>query len=46
VNDGEEGRGEEEEGELGEPEAKRHEKKKWKDMNKENQGQAKDCESC
>jgi hypothetical protein len=34
LNDGEEGRGEEKEGEVGEPEAKGHEKKKWKDMKK------------
>ena len=38
VNDGEEGRGEEKEGEVGEPEAKGHEKKKWKDMKKGTKG--------
>jgi hypothetical protein len=38
VSDGEEGRGEEKEGEVGEPGAKRHEKKKWKDMKKGTKG--------
>ena len=38
MNDGEEGRGEEKEGEVGEPEAKGHKKKKWKDMKKGTKG--------